>query len=148
VKRSTLTITVGLPGSGKSTWARQQQALDPNLWRVNRDDLRAMTKAVWPYGKPEAADHEDLLTAVQLTTVRVLLDSGVDVVVDDTHLVAETVQVWSRLAARAGAHFAIQAFTHVGLEECIARDAARDKPVGAEVIRRMHSQYLAEGSLS
>jgi hypothetical protein len=38
VKVSKLIITRGLPGSGKTTWARQQV----RFVRVNRDDLREM----------------------------------------------------------------------------------------------------------
>jgi predicted kinase len=37
-----LIYTKGLPASGKSTWAKAQQAKDPNTVRVNKDDLRAM----------------------------------------------------------------------------------------------------------
>ena len=37
----TLTITRGLPASGKTTWARKYAA-DTGAVRVNRDDLRAM----------------------------------------------------------------------------------------------------------
>lgn len=38
---NTLTITRGLPGSGKSTWAKAWTAADPTCRaRVNRDDLR------------------------------------------------------------------------------------------------------------
>lgn len=42
---TTLTITKGLPGSGKTSWARQQPG-----WRVNRDTLRAMLAPMWKHG--------------------------------------------------------------------------------------------------
>ena len=39
---TTLTILRGLPGSGKTTRARELVADDPRCARVNRDDLRMM----------------------------------------------------------------------------------------------------------
>lgn len=38
----TLTLTKGLPGSGKTTWAKEEQKKDSNLVRVNKDELRSM----------------------------------------------------------------------------------------------------------
>jgi hypothetical protein len=36
-------------------------------------------------------------------------------------------------------------FTYVPLEECIKRDAQREKPVGEKVILGMHNQFLSKG---
>ena len=39
----TVTLTKGLPGSGKSTWAKQIIDENPSFFkRINKDDLRAM----------------------------------------------------------------------------------------------------------
>jgi len=39
----TVTILKGLPGSGKTTWAKEQIAKSPgNYKRINKDDLREM----------------------------------------------------------------------------------------------------------
>ena len=54
---TTLTILRGLPGSGKTTRARELVADDPRCARVNRDDLRMMmfgakvNLTVWRAGK-------------------------------------------------------------------------------------------------
>lgn len=137
---SKLTVTRGLPGSGKSTWAREQQANNPKLWRVNRDDLRAMLRPTWIYGN---ADAEGWCTAAQYGAIRDLLDANADVVVDDTNLMPEVVDMYRKLAKAYGAEFEVKDFTEVPLEDCIERDAARPEPVGEEVIRRMHDKYLA-----
>ena len=139
---TTLTITKGLPGSGKSTWARQQQKAKPGLWRVNRDDLRAMLVPAWAFG---AYDDEDLLTVVQHRAVHALLYNGIDVVVDDTNLSDRAVAGLRAVADDNGATFLIQDFTDVPIETCIERDAARPEGerVGEAVIRRMHAKYLA-----
>lgn len=135
---TTLTITRGLPGSGKTTWARAQ----PGMVRVNRDDLRRMFAAVWDHGN--RAD-EDVVTEVQMDAVGAWLSRRRSVVVDDTNLRPDVVE---RLRVFAGLHhveFLIEDFTHVPLEVCIARDAARPESerVGERVIRGMWQKYLA-----
>jgi len=131
---TTLTITRGLPGSGKTTWARQQPA-----WRVNRDDLRTMLKTAWKHGDDE---YETLCSAVQYAVIRELLHDR-DVIVDDTNLRGDTVLALESIARIARAEFFVVDFTDVHLETCIERDAARPDPVGEQVIRRMWAKYLA-----
>lgn len=140
---SKLVITRGLPGSGKSTWAREQQAADLDLWRVNRDDLRAMVRPTWTHGDKEA---EEILTMVQHAVIRVLLEStDMSVVVDDTNLHSDHVRQLEQIAYEIDEVLLFEEhdFTDVPLETCIERDAARPNPVGREVIERMHAKYLA-----
>ncbi len=138
---STLFITRGLPASGKTTWAREQQANDPALWRVNRDDLRAMVASNgWNY---DATTSEDMLTAIQHAAIAILLDDNFDVVVDDTNLRPADVERLEALALDANADIVIKDFTDVPLATCIERDVLRRHPVGEKVIRSMHDRYLA-----
>jgi predicted kinase len=133
-----LLITRGLPASGKTTFARK---LQPNVVRVNRDDLRRMLHGQrlftqWAEGQ---------VTRAQRATVEALLRAHADVVVDDTNLRAKTVREWAQLAARFHATFEVHDFTDVPLEECVRRDADRpaEERVGEDAIRRMHDRYLA-----
>lgn len=135
-----LTITRGLPGSGKTTWAREQQAVDPHLFRVNRDDLRAMLRPDWKHGDLE---HEDMLSTFHHAMVWQLLDDGYPVVVDDTNLSDEHLTFLLAAAVPARAHVVTQDFRDVPLDVCIERDSGRPNPVGEQVIRRMHAKYLA-----
>jgi hypothetical protein len=45
--------------------------------------------------------------------------------------------------ARTEVDFVVHDFTHVPLEDCITRDAARARPVGEEAIRRLHRRHQA-----
>jgi predicted kinase len=135
---ATLTITRGLPGSGKTTWARQQVG----AVRVNRDDLRRMLHGRHlGFRRAEAqvsVAHRALLAA--------LLGTGVSVICDDTNLSSTVVRELRKIAAQAGAEVVIRDFVDVPIDICIARDAARhdDTRVGEAAIRAMHRRYLAQ----
>ncbi|MEV6492536.1 AAA family ATPase [Actinoplanes sp. NPDC051633] len=133
-----LLITRGLPGSGKTTFARR---LQPWVVRVNRDDLRRMLHGRRIY-TPWA---EGQVTVVQRGMVETLLTARADVMIDDTNLRPGLVRQWAALAARLGALFELHDFTGVPVEECVRRDAGRsaDERVGEAGIRTMHERYLA-----
>jgi predicted kinase len=141
-----LIITRGLPGSGKTTWAREYLASQPrgSVMRLNRDDLRRMGIDAG-YGKPERAV-EQRISVARDAALRDLLRSGCDVIVDDTNLRSKYVRDMMIVAQAAGADVQIMNFTYVSLEECIRRDSCREWPecVGEEVIRGMHLRYLAQ----
>jgi predicted kinase len=131
----TLTLTRGLPGSGKTTWAKQQ----PRSVRVNRDDLRVMLHG----GRIGAGWAEIQVTIAQRAQVEALLRAGVDVICDDTNLRARSVRDLAELGVTAGAVVKIEDFTGVPVDVCVERDAARPDPVGEDVIRSMYNRYLA-----
>jgi predicted kinase len=139
-KIPTLIVVRGLQGSGKTTRAKAWVAKDPtNRARVNRDDLRGMAHdGVW-LGR----ETERQIVAIRDAAIRALLRRGVDVVCDDTNLPSRVVRELRRLATLVGAQFVVWDMTDVPLNTCIERDAAREKPIGAEVIKDAHSRYLA-----
>lgn len=127
----------GLPGSGKSTWAKEYIESKPpgSVVRVNKDDLRAMMSN----GK-YVKSLERLVISVRDALVVAALQNKVDVVVDDTNFNTFHAERLRHLAEWAGAGFRIKDF-HTPITECIARDALRPKPVGEGVIRNMAKQY-------
>jgi predicted kinase len=137
----TLTITRGLPASGKTVRARAWVAEDPaTRARVNRDDLRAGLHG----SRLGTGEQERQVTAVQHATVEALLRRGVDVVCDDTNLAQRYARDLRQLAQRCGAEFDVWDLTDVPVEECVARDAARtgSSHVGEDVIRAMWLRFL------
>jgi predicted kinase len=138
----TLTVTRGLPASGKTTWAREQQrTVAPRAARVNRDDLRRVLHG----GMIGAEWAERQVTLAQRAAIEALLRRGVDVICDDTNLRADVMRALAALARRCDADFVVQDFTGVPVDLCIERDRARpvDEQVGAAVIRDMYRRYLA-----
>ncbi|MFF0742873.1 AAA family ATPase [Streptomyces sp. NPDC004111] len=139
----TVHVMTGLPASGKTTAARQLQAESGGrMRRVNLDDLRAMLDipAREDEERTRSFAHEQTVLAVQDAAVRAAVDGGFDVVVDNTHL---TPHIPKRLkAAVAGqAVFVVHDFTDVAVAECVRRDAARERPVGEEIIRILADKH-------
>ncbi len=134
-----LVICRGLPASGKSTFALEQVAKRPGQTiRVNRDDIRASVHGggKWSKGK------EKITTVIRDAMIHEGLTSGLTVISDDTNLAPHVVEHLKTLAKANGANVEIKDFTDVTPEECIKRDLARDRTVGAEVIMRMFNDHL------
>lgn len=139
-----LTVTYGLPASGKTTWAKTQLGKAPlgSLARIPRDDLRRMLHNSTTY-EPVA---EDQVTLAQHHLIRTFLGFGVDVIADDTNLVSAHLDGLAAIADSVGAEFRVHDLTHVPVDECVRRDATREHSVGEAVIRRLHATYLSAGS--
>jgi predicted kinase len=138
---STLVCYRGLPGSGKSTSA-QAYLCDPTNVRVNRDDIRS---SVFGGVGVLAFQEENLVTQIQRATAGAALDAGYSVIVDDTNLRPKYLREWNKFALEHGASFETREFK-TPIDVCIARDSARERTVGEDVIRRMASQYMPNGS--
>lgn len=144
---NTLVLTRGIPGSGKSTWAKRWVAEDPE-WRtrINRDDLRMMTQDQPVLDRMR----EETLSNMQSAMVEAALRAKISVVVDDTNLTARFVKEWLRLAAAIGVDVEYKDF-NVELNVCIQRDALREQQggrrVGEDVIRSFHSRFVRKGVL-
>lgn len=127
----------GLPASGKSTFARELVSKEPGKWvRLNKDDLRAMLHdGKW------SKENEKLVMAMQRTMASDALTRGMSLLIDDTNFNPRHEEDFRQIASAHGADFEVK-FFDTPLAECIRRDAARPKPVGAKVIRGMYDQYL------
>jgi predicted kinase len=132
-------ILVGLPASSKSTWAIEQvEKSNGKIVRVNRDSLRTMIHAdKW------SNTNEAFTMAVRDKIITEAIRVGKTVIVDDTNLSDNVVDNLRALARQLGAEVEINdSFLKVPLEECIRRDAKREKPVGKDVILKMYNQFL------
>ncbi|MEU3452295.1 AAA family ATPase [Micromonospora sp. NPDC006766] len=133
--------TRGLPGCGKTTWARGWVDIDP-AWRarVSRDDER---KAM--HGRRLGTPgQERLVTIACHGKILDLLRAGVSVVEDGTNLPDEhLVALWD-IADRAGARFRVADFTRVPFKTCVARDVGREGEarLGRERILAMHQEFV------
>lgn len=131
-----ITITRGLPASGKTTYAMSWLAR-PLRARVNRDDLRVMFH---DRSGILGNDEENTITHVQESAVSAHLRAGRHVIVDDMHLRVKYVRHWADLAAQWGVPFHVQDFA-LPVQSCVTRDAARGRSVGGDVIRKLATRF-------
>ncbi len=140
-------ITVGLPASGKSTWAREFAKTHPVVI-VNNDTIRNEIYA--------RLGHRNWSKEIEAEVKRIreemILDAakqGMDVIVDNTHM-----NPWSRnqiehFCKQNGFETEIVDFTEVPIDECIRRDSLRTghEKVGEEVIRKMWKTYTTKKAI-
>lgn len=134
----------GLPGSGKSTYAKQMQAENPGMYkRINRDDMRAMLDD-GEFGK----SNEKFVLKLRNHLIRTALENGKHVIVDDLNLSAKNKSKIEQIVH----DFNVEHQDNVQVEvreittpltTCLERDAKRKKPVGKRVIRDLHRQFYA-----
>ncbi len=151
MNKPVLTVFRGLPGSGKSTMAREMVAWNPNTIRVNRDDLRKMLHGDLPWSK----ERERRTVSAEQAIAENALMQGISVVVDDTNILGKGVELWQTYAAGINQTIGADQGRDCSLVsvqikdltvppwapiyECIRRDALREEParVGRGVIERM-----------
>lgn len=134
-----LWVMRGFSGSGKSYKAKEI-ATQNDAVVVNRDLLRLQLLGEYWTGKHK---DEERVTLAEDAQVKALLGAGVNVVVDATHLAPKYVRKWARLATQMGAEFEV-VNVHATLDECIFRDATRERSVGAKVITDQVKRFPPE----
>jgi len=137
-----LFIVRGIPASGKSTFAARWVSEDPlNRARVNRDDLRFAT-----FGKYDLPHElEGVITKLELALIQALLAAGKSVVIDNMNLRAKYLKPYLELAQRAGVRVLHKDFP-VEYEEAVRRNAARDRQVPEQAMKRIFDSFIKKGS--
>jgi predicted kinase len=138
-----VSITVGLPGSGKTTQALLIQAKDPlNTMLVSRDDLR-MT-LFHDEGILEQWQ-ENHISKVQKDIVKGAIKAGKHIIIHDLNLREKYRKEWAEIAHNHGAEFDIIDCTQIGVDDCVANDGLRGlaggRSVGPEVIRNLALKF-------
>ena len=136
MNRPTLTILCGIPGSGKTTYAKEIIKKHTNTIHLSSDSIRAEL-----YGDESIQGNpSEVFSLMQKRAVDALYD-GLDVIYDCTSITRKD---------RSGIIAACPKFANIQcdiiwspIEVCIKRDAARERTVGKEVIDRMLKRFQA-----
>lgn len=135
-------LTVGCPGSGKSTWTREFISKNPGYFNINRDDYRQSImgheeRDEYKYTKKK----ESIVTYMQHDAAHMILcqDTIKGVIISDTNLNPERRKVWEEYAKEMGHQIEYKVFD-VPWTELVKRNSKRGtKSVPIDVLRSMYS---------
>lgn len=139
MKKSNLKILIliGIPASGKSTWAKEYVRKHENWVRVNRDMFRLMLKDA-QMCEPKI---EDMITTLTHSTIETALMRKQNVIIDNTNLKQKYLdEIIDKFKYSANIEY--QLFD-ISLSKAIERDNAREAKVGEGVIKKMYGDYKA-----
>lgn len=130
-------ILCGLPGSGKSSFAKVLQNNNPSLIRINRDSIREMIGL--PYNP---ILEENIVKETQLKIANLCHIHEYPILIDDTNVKKESLENWIREFHAFGFNDEnIEViFMNTPIESCIVRDKNRKNSVGEKVIRDMYEK--------
>ena len=142
-------LTRGIPGSGKSTWARAWVAESPETRiRINNDDIRNMLGNYW------VPSREDLVSFIKHKSAVAAMGHGYDIVVDNMNLNPKEVNFWETIIDShnkdtEGVNLGFEKYKYeiefkdffIPVEECLKRDAMRPNPIGEKTIKDIWRKY-------
>jgi len=134
-------ITKGLPGSGKSFWAKSVVDKQPSKYKIiEKDMLRAMLDNGKWSGK-----NEKFILKIRNNLIIKSLEDGYNVIISDTNFGKHEEDI-KRLVSdnkdKVGDVLLETMFFDVPVEECIKRDLKRLNSVGKDVIMGMYNKFL------
>ena len=136
MNRPKLILLVGIPGSGKTTYAKNCMEQNANTVHLSSDAIRKEL-----YGDESIQGNPgDVFSFMQKRAINALND-GCNVLYDATNITrkdrASIIGICPKFA-KIECHI-----IWASIEECIKRDVARDRTVGKEVIDRMLKRFQA-----
>lgn len=136
----------GLPGSGKSTWAKEFILSQPDQWvRINNDSLQLMLTGQ-TFVKDKKVWHK--IEHFRDCMINEALAMGLNVIIDNTNLSPKREEEYRALIELHNKNntekykFRVQDFTKVPLATCLAQNKTRDSAVPERVIYDMYNQFL------
>jgi len=135
-----LILTVGCPGTGKTTWAKEYVRSNDNVIRFSRDDYRKMLFNV-QMGNYE---QENAITTIINSNVKMQLEKGINVIIDATHVKRKYIKdVIDSFGHLADISFKVFDVDLSSLQELLKRNNMRpqDERVPDTVLLRMFESY-------
>lgn len=128
-------LTCGIPGSGKSTWAKQEVSKDPdNYLRISNDDIRAMAN-----GSSYSPEYEKMIGNIRNFLIKEGIKNNKNIIVDNLNLNSRHWDSICKMAKESNKDIQVmEKHFYVELDEAISRDSKREgkAKVGEEVIKK------------
>jgi predicted kinase len=132
-----LFVLVGLPASGKSTFAKTFCENNKNFIRLNRDDIRSMFGVLNSFTK----ENENLVVESQLVLLEKAFKKGFSVILDNTNFNPEIYKKIDLVVNKYNVDVEFKYFD-TPLEECIKRNSERENQVPKDVIYNMFLKWV------
>ena len=136
MNRPSLILLVGIPGSGKTTYAEKYIEEHPGVAHLSSDKIR---EELWG-NEATQGDNNEVFSLMQSRAIEAL-NNGQSVVYDATNITRKDRSYIISLCPKF-----VKIECHIvwaPIEVCIERDAARERTVGKEVIDRMLKRFQA-----
>jgi predicted kinase len=134
-----IVLTRGAPGSGKSTWAKQEIAKDPLNWlRINNDDLRSSFN-----GSVFSGDYEKIIRETRHFLLQEALKRGLNVILDNVNASSRNWEEVCKLAKESNKDVMVfEKLFYAELEELLSRNAQREGSarVPDEVVKKFFKE--------
>jgi predicted kinase len=119
MKKFTVTLMCGLPGSGKTTWIKNNKKSDTDI--ISLDDIRHSI-----FGHQFYRDAEPWILAFAASMAKILLEQKRSIIIDATNLLPFMRNTWRTMAQKYGAKIEL-VLLDVPLAVCIKRNNTRSK---------------------
>ena len=138
-----LILTRGIPGSGKSTWAKSWVNEDPtHRIRFNWDDIRNMMGPYWIIER----ENTGVLKSLRESFLNKMMNEGWNIVIDNMNLNPKEYEYYNNIINH---HNKINNIKYelefkdffISVDECIRRDSLRNNPIGEKTIKELYSKY-------
>lgn len=134
---SKILVLQGPPAAGKSTYAREFVKDKTDWVIVNRDSLREGRGEYW------IPSQEDYISDLEEFSIKAAINRGLNVIIDATNLNPKTIDKWNRLAKSTKSTIEFKEF-YIPFKEALMRDGARERQVGAKVIKNFYLKYYPD----
>lgn len=124
-----ITVLMGLPGSGKSYYA--EKSMEGSPIRVSSDEIRERI-----FRDVASQKYNRYVFSIMRLMVEKAIGAGCDVLVDSTNIQRKHRKPWIDIGGRMGIDV-VCLFVDPPLEECLKRNAIRERHVPIDVIQQM-----------
>ena len=139
-----ITLTVGVSGSGKSTWAMEQvRKSGGKTVQLNRDDIRFSLFGIERWDQYRFTTlREDEVTKVIDAAALTAVANNQNIIVSDTNLSEKVRQKWANFAEEHGYEFELH-FMPCTWEELVARNLVRgNKALPEKVLKKQYNDFM------
>ncbi len=130
-------ITIGLPASGKSTWAEQQCKKMKNTVRINKDLIREML------ANNHSIDFEnEMVLTTRDALLRKYIEMGKNVIIDDTNFHERHTKSILKICDSYNKYINVRIqYFDTDVTTCVSRNQNRNNKVPDSVIEEMGKKY-------